>query len=184
MIDNGLCGVSKLKTSLFGGTQVKTDYYYKSGKKASKTIYKYGIICSEKVWHPNGKKKRKSTYKNGKLHGKERFWHPNGKMEYEMCYANDIFCGTERYWYSNGNPRMQVPYNKNGQINGEVKHWHPNGIISYACQYSNDQKKGIEKSWDCTYVLIKEDYYIFGELTTREEYRKLKLVEQLSGIGE
>lgn len=181
MSDGMLCGVSKLRTTLFG-KQIKTDYYI-SGKKKSKATYRNNIICSEKTWHQNGKKRSKCTFKDGGLHGNEFWWHDNGEKQYKVRYHNNVTCGIELHWHSNGNLRMQIPHDEIGQIDGEVKHWHPNGVISYVSQYSENQKHGFEKSWDCTYILIEEDWYIFGELVAKHDYRKFVLVEQLSGIG-
>lgn len=64
---------------------------------------------------------------------------------------------TIQYHYNNGNLRWEESYHE-GQRHGIFKHWHRNE--EFCC----------------------EDYYLYGNKVTKEEYRKHELIEKLSGL--
>ena len=63
----------------------------------------------------------------------------------------------EKVYYSNGQLHSEIPYHK-GQRHGIIKWWRKNGQFK------------------------RQEYHLYGEQVTKEEYRKHELIENLASV--
>ena len=101
---------------------------YVGGKKEFEGSYTDGIMWSktEWDWYENEQKKRKKTYKNGKLNGLYTEWYENGQKEYQGTYKDGKVNGLSIGWYENGQKEYESNW-KDGKEDGVFTNWYPNG---------------------------------------------------------
>jgi antitoxin component YwqK of YwqJK toxin-antitoxin module len=82
----------------------------------------------------------RSSFKDGKLHGKFTTWHKNGKVAKECEYIA-------------------------GKLNGKLKEWHQNGKLANESEYINGKLHGVSRDYDEMGKLVNEQKYEHGEET-------------------
>lgn len=71
---------------------------------------------------------------------------------------------------------------KGNKLHGSLEVWYINGVLKEYSEFSNNVNHGSCLEWDCKGNLIKEEYYLYGNRVSEEEYLKHKLIERLSGV--
>ena len=89
----------------------------------------------------------------------ERDYWKNGKLRFEHPFVGDKWCGTLKGWYENGERDYEHGY-QNDILHGPVKGWDQKGRVLY------------------------EDYYLYGNQVSKEEYHKHQLITKLAGIDD
>ena len=104
---------------------------YVGGKKEFEGSYKDGIMLSkmEWDWYENEQKKRKKTYKNGKLNGLYTEWYENGQKEYESNWKDGKEDGVFTNWYPNGQKKWEETRNEFGKLISS-KDWNEDGSVN------------------------------------------------------
>ena len=62
------------------------------------------------------------------------------------------------------------------------KIYYSNGQLHYEIPYHQNQRHGIVKWWCENGQLECENYYLYDEQVTKEEYRKHELIENLASV--
>ena len=135
-------------------------YYDEEGKKMrSRVCYnRYSELDGEATqWFENGKMKKQSEYKNGKLHGTLSEWYKNGQKKYEQHFKDGKKDGSFTRWFDDGHKHYVEQY-KNGKLDGLSNYW-------------GESKPGGDKRVGFRGIKTREDYYINGELMKRINYR-------------
>jgi len=125
------------------GTQNKHGKYtlYKSGRITNVDRFVNGKLeGTNKSWYPNGNRRWKIIYKQGKANGilKRRYhcnmavvsgtfqsWYDNGNLMVNCFFADYKLVSDYQSWYENGTVRIKGHYLE-GKIDGEYKTWHSN----------------------------------------------------------
>lgn len=89
-------------------------------------------------WYKNGKLRKESNYKDGKLEGVHRRWYKNGKLKEESNYRNDTL-EESKWWYNSGRPWIKIAF-QNGKYEGEYKIWNSDGQIRSSAFYRNGEE--------------------------------------------
>ncbi len=97
----------------------------------------------ELQFHPNGLRKAKGLYLNGKKHGLWSYWDENGAKLKEIDYLNDLMHGLTLEYHPNGIKRVMANY-ENGVQNGIYKELNEQGYFIIEGSYKNGNKHG---SW-------------------------------------
>jgi antitoxin component YwqK of YwqJK toxin-antitoxin module len=75
--------------AFFNNGALRNEYHYTSGLKDGLGV----------EYHTNGKKSCLTTYKNGKIIGKQFYFNKRGKIYYIMIYENDIYIDFKKYLF-------------------------------------------------------------------------------------
>lgn len=78
-------------------------------------------------WYPNGRRKSRTTYKDGKIDGLLEQWYENGEKAIEHNYKNGELDGLMQEWYEDGT-KMREWIMENGVPKGRCHYWYPNGM--------------------------------------------------------
>ncbi|WP_282133892.1 hypothetical protein [Seonamhaeicola maritimus] len=85
-----------------GGKKVGVHKYwyhqYKFGDLANESIYKDGVIISEKTYYDDNQLWTEGTYKNGVEDGVHKgYYYKSGKLEYEQVWENGKLISVKNY---------------------------------------------------------------------------------------
>ncbi len=95
---------------------------------------------------PNGKKKSRAEFKNGKLEGKVTIWHNTGEKSSIVNYKNGVRVGKETHWYPTGSLKLEVNYDSEGKATGICKEYHDNGQVLSEGKFTSGLEEG-KHSW-------------------------------------
>ncbi len=127
-----------------GRIQGKMTKYHPNGKVKEETYYKDGIpIGKYTCYHENGKKKQTGEYKDGKQHGTQYEYFENGKVQYQYTLSYGRLDGAAREYYENGRIKSKGTYS-NGSKTGVWYYYDEMGQVSKidhdAVIYQNQQR--------------------------------------------
>ena len=111
-----------------------------------------------------GKLIKEDDEKEKNINGEYKIYSPNGKILLDYNYKNGEFDGVQKKYFYNSSSLYSVREYKDGVPIGISKVYYPNGNIETMRDYENK---------------IKEEYNIYGKLTSREsENKKIKIEEK------
>jgi len=86
--------------------------------------------------------------------------------------------------YIDGRVEGKLSINENGKRHGACRWFNQFGRLSYEEMNINGELHGPARSFGLFGIIIKTKYWIYGEKVSEKEYRRFKLIEKLSGLGE
>lgn len=135
----------------------------------------------DKLYYPNGKLARESTYRFGVVEGKEISYYENGQVESEITFIQGRREGAFKYFHPNGSIKQEGTYKHDG-IDGECKTYYDNGKIREVVTMKDGFENGAFKEYARNSgVLAAEGIYkVDGEGIARE-HGLLVIYDSISG---
>jgi hypothetical protein len=147
--------------SVYGQEEVKKEYW-DNGKLRRETHYKNGKLDGRQtMWRPSGIKSSETHWKNGKVDGLSTDWDEYGRKKISWHHKNGKAEGVTIGWYESGNKRFETSY-KNDKKDGVYKKWYPSGKKKTLGHFKDDKENGVRKEWDEDGTLTFEGNYIDG----------------------
>jgi hypothetical protein len=151
--------------------------------------------CSNKeakrTYYDNGQLKKKTHYKDGKVHGKELIYYKNGQLKEKSYYKNGVPVDTYKQFYQNGQLKG-IGIFKDGEIHGVLKKFYKNGNLKGIANVKEGNADGIVKEYYKNGQLklnafkIDSLYYFLQEFTKKGEFiredRRIKLPDNRDTI--
>lgn len=98
-------------------------------------------------YHNNGNSiSEKTTFRNGKKHGKQEKYFKDGTLSFLANYSNGLRNGKVISWWKSGNKRSESNY-VIGIANGKQYQWYPNGSKFKTITLVNGKEEGLQQSW-------------------------------------
>lgn len=120
---------------------------FPNGKKKVRAQFKEGKPNGEvKQWYDNGELESEVHYENGIRAGKETQYYPTGGKKTELNYVNDLPEGTVTEWYEDGQKQSEGTF-KEGAPVGEHSWWYRNGQLDQQIPYANGLANGKVRHW-------------------------------------
>jgi antitoxin component YwqK of YwqJK toxin-antitoxin module len=119
----------------------RREYFYEDG--APKTVEVFN--GESLLYWPNGKLKRKCTFKNGVRHGLDQMWSEKGQLLDTGTYEMGKPVGVHRRYSSEGQLIEEVIYLENGRFN--LLQWDELGTLRVEAVWS-DPMTYSERVWD------------------------------------
>lgn len=135
---------------------------YPNGKKKARAMFKDGKPHGQtKQWYDNGELESVIDYASGMRVGKEVQFYPTGEKKTELSYANDAPNGLVTEWYESGQKRSEGAF-ENGQPIGEHRWWYKNGTLDQQIPYIEGKANGKVSHWYENGKLKMETHYKDG----------------------
>jgi len=122
----------------------------------------------------DGKPQMEGTYtsinpdvKNGSF----VYYFHDGNKRMECVFVNNAMEGLVKEWYMNGNPKSEISYH-NQQLNGPYRVWSENAIPQLDIHYRNSDLDGKFISYYPSGQIVREDYYVKGEIRKKHCYTR------------
>jgi antitoxin component YwqK of YwqJK toxin-antitoxin module len=126
-----------------------------------------------KAWHPNGKPRVYSSWKNGVRHGEHMEWDADGKLTKHTKWEKGKLVRDNTDLANENIPDRlkedtdQANSNRKGEWSGEKKNsvykaWHSNGQPSVSTSWKNGVRHGHHREWDKEGKLVKHEFYDRG----------------------
>ena len=193
--------IKSVVTYVRGSLEGKAEYFYSSGGKNFKTVYKYGkhhgayveyydnVDNSRKQegkhshgtqhgeWielHSNKEPKFKGNYKFGKLNGSAEYFYFSGRKKFTTNYLGGNHHGPYVEYYDNvdNSKKREGKHAFSFQI-GEWTEWHQNNVPRLTGSFNDKGKKiGKWKEFDNTKKLLKTETYKNGTLVKGDTKKK------------
>lgn len=96
--------------------------------------------------YPNGEKKSRMSYWQGKKQGKERSWYSDGTLRSLRYYQNGKKEGRHIGFWENGNWQYQF-YFADGLHHGSAQEWYEDGCLYTSFNYEHGIESGTQQSW-------------------------------------
>lgn len=101
--------------------------YHPNGRRKNRSEYRDDQLDgSWESWFESGEQQGEGSYREGKKHGAARFWHENGQLKAESEYEEDLRQGKSTNWYENGKVQSQGSY-VDGKKDGPWVDYTPDG---------------------------------------------------------
>ena len=122
-----LGGVNWEELEISGGIFNGIEIAYHKGSPYTGKSYKL---------HPNGQKRSKATFKDGKQEGLVVEWYENGQKAGEINWKDGKQEGLAVGWHANGQKAGESNF-KDGKPDGLYVEWHDNGQKKSECNFKN-----------------------------------------------
>lgn len=156
---------------------IRFEYWNGSGNIMTITSTLNGVLHGKSLrFNYLGKIAIITNWNHGDQHGCETMY-DKGKIVSTVEFLDDKRDGPSMF-YEYGSLYIERNY-KNGYQHGASRKWQPDGEIEWENHYHKDKLHGLSYLVD-----FEDDYYIYGELVTKDLWRENVLIEKLSGIGE
>jgi hypothetical protein len=122
----------------------------------------------------------RSSFLNGKRHGKSWFYFPDKSLKSLQRYSSGQFDGLQEYYYPNGNLKSVLRYQK-GLLEGEQLLFHRNGKLYRELHFEQGKRHGTEKLWNAEGIQLLEVRYEQDEPvgTAREWYANGNIAKEI-----
>ncbi|MCG8576187.1 MAG: hypothetical protein MI810_14955 [Flavobacteriales bacterium] len=182
-------GVYHYENVVYTGIALKK---HPNGKVNQRITYKKGLIQSHEGFYNNGQAYIKTSFKNGKKHGKWYRFESDGTTTAIEYFVEGKKNGKFEYFNASGKKTAEIHY-KNDLKNGKELKWHSQNpkYLKSELIYLNDTLHGVQRFYNRdgqlnlskSYVMGKVEgetihYYGKGKVRFREEYANGKLMNK------
>ena len=98
------------------------------------------------IWHLNGQRAERTTYRNGRKEGLAERWYAEGVVSYRANYRDNRRHGSVETWWSDGTLRSSSYY-VSGVAEGIQRQWYPSGALFKELNLAAGQEEGLQRAW-------------------------------------
>ena len=116
--------------------------FHPNGKKKKETSFVSGVKWGKEVeWHESGQIRSRSQWERGVLNGPYKEFHTNGELIAEGKYRNGQKHGTHHSSFGNKQQHYSLVFDRD-VLNGESKEWYDNGQLKAKGQWKEGVRQG------------------------------------------
>jgi antitoxin component YwqK of YwqJK toxin-antitoxin module len=118
--------------------------HFSNGNKSFEISLHDGLLNGPwKIWHTNGKLKKKIHYKSGVLSGAYNIYYSSGNKFLHFNYVDGKMQKNVEGWYNNGNKWFVDTFNQ-GAIDGILKIWNKDGKLIHTIKIPTEGIKRLK----------------------------------------
>lgn len=137
--------------------------YHPNGKVKVESFYKDGKLDGvAKEYDENGKLKGETVFKDGKQEGVCKWYYESGRLESEAIFKNGKEDGPTKKYYECGKLKSEK-FSKNGKSEGVLRLYYENGQLKGEGVYKNGSLEGVFKRYCENGQLSGEELYKRGK---------------------